>query len=378
MENAVPPRFDGNKIRCGTGEILVRRDGVGDIGAVARETWPGVARVFVITDSNVAAAALPAVERSFAASGIAAHSRAVPAGEESKSIAAAGRLCEWLASHRAERGEPVIALGGGVVGDLAGFVAATYLRGVPLMQVPTTLLAMVDSSVGGKTGVNLEAGKNLVGAFYPPSIVLVDPVLLGSLPARELRSGWAEVVKYAFLEASVPRSGPAILHDLLRRDGDSLRALEPRATDRVIARCIELKALVVTLDERESGPRRMLNLGHTIGHAIEAESGYGSYAHGEAVALGLRAVAQLGHRLGSCGPEVPARVDELLLAFGLPRTLRDLRASALVARTKADKKSTAGRVTWVVPTGLDTVEFSREVPDELVLDTLVSMGAASG
>lgn len=375
MEYAVPARFDGKRIVCGTSAIVVRRHGTDDIGPVARETWPGASRAFVVTDSNVANVALAAIERSLAANGITVQSRVVSAGESSKSIAVAGQLCEWLASHHAERGEPVVALGGGVVGDLGGFVAATYLRGVPLMQVPTTLLAMVDSSVGGKTGVNLEAGKNLVGAFYPPSIVLVDPVLLTTLPARELRSGWAEVVKYAFLEGSVPRSGPAVLHDLLRRDGDALRALDPRATDRVIERCIELKALVVTLDERESGPRRMLNLGHTIGHAIEAEGGYGRYAHGEAVALGLRAAARLARRLGMCADEVPARVDELLFAFSLPRDLQGLRGSALVARTKADKKSAAGRVTWVLPTGLDTVEFSRDVPDQLVHDTLIGMGA---
>lgn len=376
MGSADPAHIDAKRIVCGASTIVVRRHGTGDVGRLVRETWPDSSRAFAITDTNVASAGLAAIDRSLAAAGITAHSRAVPAGEPSKSLAVAGQLCEWLASHYAERSEPILALGGGVVGDLGGFVAATYLRGVPLMQLPTTLLAMVDSSVGGKTGVNLEAGKNLVGAFYAPSIVLVDPAWLTTLPARELRSGWAEVIKYAFLEGSVPRSGPAVLHDLLRRDGDDLRVLDPRAIDRVIERCIELKSQVVTVDERESGLRRILNLGHTLGHAIEAEEGYGRYAHGEAVALGLRAVATIAHRLGRCRPETLARVDELLRAFGLPRELDGQRASSLLARTKADKKSAGGRVTWVLPTGLDTVELSRDVPDGLVRETLAEMGAA--
>lgn len=358
--------------------IEIRRHAATVIGDRVRASWPAARRVFVITDANVAALHLAGIQRALEAAEFTLHARAIPAGEDSKSLEVAGALYAWLADHHAERGEPVIALGGGVVGDLGGFVAATYLRGVPLVQLPTTLLAMVDSSVGGKTGVNLPTGKNLVGAFYPPTMVMVDPVFLATVSSRELRSGWAEVIKYAFLEGSIPGAGAPILHQLLREERRRLRDLEPDPTSRAIERCIELKARVVALDEREGGLRRILNLGHTLGHAIEAVAGYGTYAHGEAVGLGLLAVTTIANRLGHCGDGVFRSVDELLAAFALPRELTELPVNAIIARTKGDKKAQAGRVTWVLPSGPDTVMQSSDVPDELVGEVLLELGARAG
>lgn len=375
MSDVVVAQRDGQHIAYANSTIVVAHHATERLGGLLRETWPHAARVFLITDTNVAATCALAVERSIRDSGITVSVRAIPAGETSKSLDEAGRLYDWLADQHAERSEPIVALGGGVVGDLAGFVAATYLRGVPLAQVPTSLLAMVDSSVGGKTGVNLSAGKNLVGAFYAPTLVSVDPALLATLPPRELRSGWAEVIKYAFIEASVPGAGSAMLHQCLGTEGAALRALELESATRVIERCIELKARVVALDEREAGLRRILNLGHTLGHAIEVEAGYGWFAHGEAVALGLLAVARIAHRLRHCDASVPARVDALLADFSLPRSLDGLPASSLIGRTRTDKKAAGGRVTWVLPAGIDRVTTSADVADALVAAVLVELGA---
>lgn len=375
VSDVVVAQRDGQHIAYANSTIVVAHHATERLGGLLRETWPHAARVFLITDTNVAAACALAVERSIRDSGITVSVRAIPAGETSKSLDEAGRLYDWLADQHAERSEPIVALGGGVVGDLAGFVAATYLRGVPLAQVPTSLLAMVDSSVGGKTGVNLSAGKNLVGAFYAPTLVSVDPALLATLPPRELRSGWAEVIKYAFIEASVPGAGSAMLHQCLGTEGAALRALELESATRVIERCIELKARVVALDEREAGLRRILNLGHTLGHAIEVEAGYGWFAHGEAVALGLLAVARIAHRLRYCDAGVPARVDALLADFSLPRSLDGLPASSLIGRTRTDKKAVGGRVTWVLPAGIGRVTTSADVADALVAAVLVELGA---
>jgi 3-dehydroquinate synthase len=301
----------------------------------------------------------------------------VPAGEESKSLAQAAPLYDWLAGERAERGEPVVAFGGGVVGDLAGFVASTYLRGVPLVQVPTTLLAMVDSSVGGKTGVNLGAGKNLVGTFYQPPLVVVDPALLRTLSEWERRSGWAEVVKYGLLDRSVPGlATPPLLPDLLAQ-GAALRALAEPACSEVIARCLRIKAAVVEQDERETGLRRVLNLGHTIGHAVEAAAGYGRYAHGEAVAVGLRGVARLAVRRGLCAPDYADAIDALLDDFGLPARIEGCTVDGLLARIGGDKKVRQGRVNWVLPCGRGAVVVRDDVPEADVRAVLADLGAVT-
>ncbi len=358
-----------------TSTILVEPGLLDALGEQLVGHWPAIGRVFVIADEGVWQLYGPRVLDAVTGAKLRAEVAGVPAGEGSKSLAEAACLFEWLAGHRAERGEPILALGGGVAGDLAGFVAATYLRGVPLAQVPTTLLAMVDSSVGGKTAVNLPAGKNLVGAFYQPALVLVDPALLGTLPERELRSGWAEVIKYGWFDRSVPGYDVPPLAPLLIERGSELRELrEPLCSD-VIRACIAIKAAVVAQDEREGGLRRILNLGHTIGHAIEAVAGYGRYTHGEAVALGLRGVGRLATRLGLHDISLQLELERLLTDFGLPERIEGCGVAELLDRIGSDKKVRGGRVHWVLPRGAGQVEVRSDVPEEAVAAVLRELGA---
>jgi 3-dehydroquinate synthase len=268
-------------------------------------------KVAVVTDENIVRAHGVALARMFEG----APQLALEPGEGSKSIAGFARVLDFLAGNKLDRGGVLFAVGGGVVGDLAGFAAAAWLRGIDFQQVPTTLLSMVDSSVGGKTGINIVAGKNLVGAFHQPRAVYISTVLLGSLPPREFAAGMAEVIKYGLL-------GDTAL--LGRLEASPLKA-GSRELAAVIRRCCELKAGIVEADEREtaaSGGRALLNLGHTFGHAIENAAGYGEYLHGEAVAIGLGAAARLSQKLGYIGPGEVARVERVLIAHGLPVRLR--------------------------------------------------------
>jgi len=357
-----------------TSTIVVEAEGLTGLGALVAAHGFGRGRVFVVSDDGVWGAHGERLLAALAAAGLDARWTTIPAGEESKSLARAIDLYTWLAGERAERGEAILAFGGGVVGDLAGFVAATYLRGVPLVQVPTSLLAMVDSSIGGKTGVNLPAGKNLVGAFLQPQLVLVDPHLLGTLSPREQRSGWAEVIKYGFLDRSVPGLAGEPLLPTLREYGGALQVLQEPLLSQVVARCIAIKAAVVEQDEKETGLRRHLNLGHTIGHAIEAVAGYGRYTHGEAVALGMRAVARLAARTGHADAALVGQVDGLLDDFGLPAQIEGCPAPAILDRIGSDKKVRAGRVNWVLPTTPGDVTISDAVPMGDVRAVLAELG----
>ncbi|MBM3270642.1 MAG: 3-dehydroquinate synthase, partial [Candidatus Sericytochromatia bacterium] len=281
------------------------------------------------------------------------HVELVPPGEGTKSLSRAIRLYDAMAAAGLERRNPVIAVGGGVIGDLGGFLAATYLRGVPFVQVPTTLLAQIDSSVGGKVAVNLAAGKNLVGAFHQPASVVADPLVLHTLPPRQFRAGLAELIKYgAILDAGLFATIESRLRDLHDRD---LSVLVP-----LIARACELKAQVVAADEREGGLRRILNFGHTVGHAIEAVAGYGNILHGEAVAIGMVAAARLGALAGTCGAGVAEKLAAVLGAAGLP-TATDLSPDRLVAAMATDKKVADGRVSWVLPTAIGSVTVRDDV-----------------
>jgi len=291
----------------------------------------------------------------------------VPAGEASKSVAEAARLYGHLAARAADRRTPVVAVGGGVVGDLAGFVAATYNRGLPLVMVPTTLLAMVDSSVGGKVGINLPEGKNLVGAFHQPAGVWIDTALLDTLPDREYRSGLAEVVKYGVtLDAEFFAWLEANADAVLRRD--------PPAVAHVVARSCRLKADVVEQDEREeTGLRAVLNYGHTFAHAFEAVGGYGAWLHGEAVAAGMVCASRLGERRGLVGADLTARQIDLLRRFGLPTAARaDWDADALLAVMRRDKKNVGGRLRFILPTRLGHVAAFDDVPEALVREVLAA------
>ncbi len=314
-------------------------------------------------------AALPAAMARFAALGPVHVTRAD--GETAKSPAELADLWEALAEAKLGRDGVVVALGGGVVGDLAGFAAASYLRGVAVIQVPTTLLAMVDSSVGGKTGINLVHGKNLAGAFHAPALVAADTSLLATLPARELAAGMAEVLKYGLL-------GDAAL--LAEVEAAGRMAWDHPALPGIIRRCVRMKAEVVGGDERETaraGGRALLNLGHTFGHAVEAVAGYGAYLHGEAVGVGLAMAAALSRDLGLVGDGDVARVVAAVEAQGLPSRLRaPLPADALAAAMRHDKKARAGRIRFVVLEALGRAATRDDVPEDAARRVLLAHGAA--
>ena len=344
--------------------ILIGTALLSRLGAQCRRLRLGT-RCAIVTDTNVGRQfAKPAVE-SLAKAGFAPALIVVPAGETAKSLRTVQACYDQLAAHRLERNSFLVALGGGVVGDLAGFVAATYLRGIAFVQVPTTLLAQVDSSVGGKVGVNLKAGKNLVGAFYQPRLVLCDLDTLKTLPDREYRAGLAEVIKYGIIY-------DAGLFQRLERDLPQLLRRDPRTLAAVVARCCEIKAEVVRQDETESGLRAILNFGHTIGHALEAVSRYGRYLHGEAIAIGQVAAARLsGQVLGLPAREVD-RIESIFQRAGLPTRveLTPPQRQKLLAAMRLDKKVSGGEIKFVLARRLGAVEFGHRVPDALVAGAL--------
>lgn len=343
-----------------------------EVGTLARRRWPKARRAWVIADEHVLPLWGAPVEGSFTQAGFDVTMRAVPAGEGSKSLQEASALLDWLLGGGIERGDVVVALGGGVVGDLAGFVAAIVLRGVGLVQLPTSLLAMVDSSVGGKTGVNHTLGKNLIGAFYQPPLVVADPHVLRTLPPRDLRNGWAEIVKHSMIECTATGTPEPVLLPWLEGRTPVGGLGEPGELAALIAHNIRLKAAVVRADEREAGLRRILNYGHTLGHAIEA-AGY-RYLHGEAVALGMRAAARLAHRLGLCDADLVARQDALLDRLDLPRTY-DGEWEPVREHLLRDKKVVQGTLTWILPEGPGRVVVRRDVPLEAVEAVAREIGA---
>ena len=296
----------------------------------------------------------------------------VPAGEEHKTLDQAYRLYDALLADKPERGDTIIAFGGGVIGDLAGFVAATLLRGVPFVQVPTTVLSQVDSSVGGKVGVDHPSGKNLIGAFHQPSLVLADLDVLHSLPPREIAAGWAEVVKIAVVQ-------DAALFDELERSAESLAGLDPDAARSAIRRAIELKAHLVEQDEQDTkGIRAVLNYGHTLGHAIEAASDYATFLHGEAVAVGMAGAAHIAHRMGLHPADAVQRQSRLMRTLGLPQGCPDLPRERVEAAITLDKKRAQGRTVWILPRGLGDVVVTADVPDIFVQEAMELIGAERG
>jgi len=323
-------------------------------------------RCAIITDTNVGRRFAKPVFNSLAQAGFCPALIVVPAGETTKNLRTVQNCCDQLAAHRLERHSFIVALGGGVVGDLAGFVAATYLRGIPLIQVPTTLLAQVDSSVGGKTGVNLRAGKNLVGAFYQPRLVLCDLDTLQTLPEREFRAGLAEVIKYGIIRdaklfARIERTLPAILE----RDQTVLAP--------VIARCCEIKAEIVGQDETEGGLRAILNFGHTIGHALENSAGYGKFLHGEAIAVGQVAAARLSQAVLGLPAREVERIERLLARAGLPTQIRltVARRRKLFAAMRLDKKVRDGEIQFVLAPRIGRAVWGQRVP-ETVIDQVLA------
>ncbi len=312
----------------------------------------------VITDENVEQPHATAVAASLAESGATVDVAVVQSGEASKSVEMAEQLWRKLLELHADRKSVIVAVGGGVIGDLAGFVAATYARGLSFVQVPTTLLAQVDSSVGGKVGINLPGAKNMVGAFWQPLGVLLDTQVLYTLPEREYRAGLAEVVKYGVIL-------DADFFEYLEQHVDALNGREDDVLQYVVARCCRLKADVVEQDEREeTGLRAVLNYGHTFCHAIEAVTGYGEFLHGEAVSIGMLCASRLAERLGRVDAKFTRRQHDLLAALGLPTKTPDLDHDQLLAAMQRDKKVQHGRLRFVLPTKMGHVELVADVDSD--------------
>ncbi len=298
-------------------------------------------RVVIVTNTTVGPLYLEALTKALVGAGIEAASVVLPDGEEYKDWQTLNLIFDALLQSRAERKTTLIALGGGVIGDMTGFAAACYQRGVPFIQVPTTLLSQVDSSVGGKTGINHPLGKNMIGAFYQPKLVLADTETLKTLPARELSAGLAEVIKYGLIR-------DAEFLAWLEANMDKLRALDPEAISHAIYRSCEIKAQVVAQDEREGGLRAILNLGHTFGHAIETGMGYGNWLHGEAVAAGMVMAAEASRRKGWLTEADVERIRAVIRAAGLPDTAPDLGVERYLEYMGHDKKVEAGRIRFVL------------------------------
>ncbi len=331
-------------------EIRIRRGLLGDVGqSLAQLGLSG--KVAVVTDRSLARLHAPTLLRSLKRSGFRAHELVLPTGERAKTLRWVSAILDALVKARFERGSVLLALGGGVVGDVAGFAASIYARGVPYVQVPTTLVSQVDSSVGGKTGVNHALGKNLIGTFHQPHLVLIDPETLRTLPRRELVAGLAEVIKYGMIADEE-------FFSYLEGHMDALLKLNEKAILDIITRSCEIKASVVSQDEREAGLRRILNYGHTVGHALESLGGYSTLIHGEAVAIGMVHEAELSRSMGYCSDETVARQRRLVQQAGLPEGLSSVTCSALWGSMQRDKKVKDGQVHCVLPQRIGSVVIS--------------------
>ena len=330
-------------------DIAIGRGLIAELGKRVAALRPGAA-VAIVSDEAVASRYMAQAEAALSGAGVRTSRVVVPAGEASKSWRVLETVCEQLLAARVERGDLIVALGGGVVGDLAGFAAAIVRRGLSVVQVPTTLLAQVDSSVGGKTGINSVHGKNQIGAFYQPVLVIADTALLDTLPAREFRAGYAEVVKYGLI-------GDAGFFAWLEANWRDVLAGGP-AREHAIATSCRAKAITVANDERESGERALLNLGHTFGHALEAAAGFSDrLLHGEAVAIGMALAFAFSARRGLLAPAEAARVERHLATVGLPTKPRDVAfewpgADALMALMAQDKKARRGKLTLILARGI--------------------------
>ncbi len=322
-------------------DIVIKPGTLTDVGK--RLTDLGLSgKVALVTDAVVGRLYGQRVIRSLRAAGFEAHTITIPTGERAKTLRHVSTVLDALAKRRFERGSALIALGGGVVGDLAGFAAAIYVRGIPFIQVPTTLVAQVDSSVGGKTGVNHPVGKNLIGAFHQPRLVLIDPESLQTLPRREWVAGLAEVIKYGMIADEG-------LFAYVERSMEALVKMEQEAVVRIITRSCQIKASVVSADEHESDQRRILNYGHTVGHALESLGRYRRLIHGEAVAIGMVQEAALAHALGLCSEDVVSRQRAVVRSAGLPDALPDVAFTELWDAMQHDKKVSKSRVYCVFP-----------------------------
>lgn len=340
--------------------VVVER---GAIGCAKQHLPPKAGKVFVVTTADVWRHCGDALAAGLA--GVDYERLELPGGEDQKRLGPVETLAEEMVRRGGDRTSVVVAYGGGIVNDMAGFLAAIFMRGIPVIQIPTTLLAQVDASVGGKTGVNLEIGKNLVGSFHPPVAVLIDPSALDTLPEREYRAGLYEILKAGIIRE------PDLFQYLQERRDDVL-ARKPEAVDHIIAESVRMKCEVVSSDEREGDVRRILNFGHTFGHALEAETEYTRFLHGEAVAWGMRAAVYLGERSGHCSAEDSVEMLELIEAYGPIPAVNGIPAENLLARLVHDKKTVQGRVHFVLPVRIGEVTVVTGVSPALVEDAVRS------
>ena len=347
------------KTSQGDYRVVVSRGAVESTGPEMRSAGLN-GRAFLIADYSMFPLLVRRLHEALERSGFETHALILELGESAKTIETATKIYEWLAQQRAERIDCLVAMGGGVTTDLVGFVAGTWLRGVPVVHVPTSLAAMVDASIGGKTAVNLPIGKNLVGAFKQPRLVIEDIDFLDTLPKRELVSGWAEAIKHALILDSD-------LLDTFEAHAEELVYLSSELAESVIRKSVEIKAEKVSADEFETGNDRvLLNYGHTIGHAIEAVTEYGTYLHGEAVSIGMMVAANISQRMGMISDELVDRQRTLLQRFDLPVTISGVDIDALLQATTTDKKVRGGQIRWVLLQGPGKSTTSREVPPKIV------------
>jgi 3-dehydroquinate synthase len=343
-------------------EVLIASGLLAEAGARLREIWPGHRRVFVIT--------VPVVRRKWGKQLLAPLKSAgfepsvleIPEGETQKRLSTVETLAEKLIKLGADRSAGIVAFGGGVVGDIAGFLASIYMRGIDFVQIPTTVVAQVDASIGGKTGVNLRSGKNLIGTFHQPRTVLIDPALLSTLPEREFRSGLYESLKCGVI-------GNPKLFRRFEENRQQLLKRDPQALERVITESVELKASIVSADEREGGLRRVLNFGHTIGHALEAETGYRRLLHGEAVGWGMIAATNIALSMQKTSSVTAGQIADAVLSLGpLPKV--EVSSRKVLSRTQSDKKTRNGRVHFILPREVGKVEVVDNVPEQAVLEAV--------
>ncbi|GFE50112.1 3-dehydroquinate synthase [Roseobacter cerasinus] len=359
MRETVTVDLPGRAYEVRIGPGLIARAGVEMAPLLSRP------KVSILTDETVAALHLDGLTAGLAAEGIAAEALALSAGEATKSWGPLEQSVGWLLDRQVERGDIVVAFGGGVIGDLAGFAAAILRRGVRFVQIPTSLLAQVDSSVGGKTGINAAQGKNLIGAFHQPSLVLADTEVLGTLVPRDFLAGYGEVVKYGLL-------GDASFFEWLEGQGPALAAGDVATRVEAVRRSVQMKADIVTRDETEQGDRALLNLGHTFGHALEAATGYSDrLLHGEGVAIGCAMAFELSSRMGLCSQEDPSRVRAHLKAMGMKTDLADIPgelpdADALMGLMAQDKKVVQGTLRFILARGIGEAFITSDVPGEMV------------
>jgi len=361
--------------------IVIGEDSLASLGERIRELeFREGCTVLVVTNPAVESHYGRQTRASLAAAGFQVSSLVIEAGEDQKTPATVALIHDAAFAAKLERGSLIVALGGGVVGDMAGFAAATWLRGIAVVQVPTTLLAMVDAAIGGKTGVNHPGGKNLIGAFHQPRLVLIDPSLLATLPVQEFRAGMAEVIKYGVIgdsELFTALEAAALKEPTSDGGLASREALGEALLQSLLERSAAAKARVVAADEREGGLRAILNYGHTLGHCVETLSGYGTYLHGEAVGLGMLAAGALSRHLGLWSADDERRQRALIAAAGLPLTWPPLDPEAVLACLQGDKKVRQGKVRFVLPVAIGQVVIRDDIDPELIRQVLAELTAGN-